>query len=182
MTKTVNEKMSSDFSTIILKPDESEPDPVEVKKHLNAEGHRYAVFVRAAADDSHTVVRMFDSISGHYSDLKTGSEVLLHDILNSKDIMLGVSKPEVPGVTVVKGGKPTGVLSRDVLMQSFTEQSFAVRSQLQGDWELGGEIGQGEAYVIMCAKPGCNTLNTVIGFDPGRTLCINGHVLQVATK
>jgi hypothetical protein len=184
----VNEKMSPDFSKISLKPDGTEPDPAKVKKQLASERHRYAVFVSDALGGSHTVVRMFDSTSGHYSDLKTGSHVLMRDILNTKEIMLGVSKPEVPGVTVVEGGEPVGVLSRDVLMQSFTEQSFAVRTQLQGDWELHGDIslhgptGKGKAYSIICAKPGCNTLNSVIGFDPGRTLCVNGHVLEVASN
>jgi len=176
----VNEKMSRDFSKVSLKPDGTEPDPAEVKQRL--EGHRYAVFVSDAADGSHTVSRMFDSVSGHYSDLKTGSQMPMGDILDTKEIMLAVSKPDVPGVTVVEGGEAVGVLTRDVLMKDFTEQSFAVRTKSLGDWELNGEIGEDEAYLIMCAKPGCNTLNTVSGFDPGRTLCKNGHVLEVASK
>jgi hypothetical protein len=180
--ESVKEKMSSDFLKISLTPDGSEPNLADVKQTLKSNNHRYAVFVRDTADDLHTVVKMFDSGSEHYSDLKTGSEVLMSDILNTKEIMLAVSKPEAPGVTVIENGKPVGVLSRDVLMQSFTEQTFAVRTQLQGDWELGGEIGQGEAYMIMCARPGCNTLNSVTSFDPGRTLCSNGHVLEVASN
>jgi hypothetical protein len=178
----VSEKMTRDFSTFTLEPDGAEPELPEVRRRLQDAGHRFAVYVSEAAGGARMVVKLFDSAFGRFSDLKVGSQMRMGDLLATKEIMLAVSRDGMPGVAVVEAGEPVGVLIGEALVEEFTAPGFAVRTRSLGDWILKGEIKPGKPYRITCAKTGCNAVNVVVGFDPGRTLCVNGHVLEVLSK
>lgn len=179
--KSVGENMSREFLTLRIKPDATEPDQAEVKELLQSSGHRYGVFVREEADGSQMVVKMFDANTGRFSDLMTGPDTWLSDILDTEEMMLKISSTQAPGIIIVEGGEAVGVLPDETLRAYFDEQDFTVRTRTLGDWGLHGEI-KVEAYRVNCARPGCGALNILRGFDPGRTMCVNGHILEVKTK
>jgi hypothetical protein len=173
--------MSREFSTFSITPDGTEPSLAEVKRQLQAVGHRYGIFVRVVADGSHMVVRLFDANTERFSDLKTGPDTKLSDILNTKGIMLTISETDAPGIVIVDEGEAVGVLPSETLRAYFDQRDFTVRTRMLGDWGIHGDI-RVDAYRISCARSGCGALNIVSGFDPGRTKCVNGHVLEVKAK
>lgn len=174
------ENMSRDFSTFRIKPDGSEPSLADVKLQLPV-GQRYGVLVRDLAGGSHMVLKLFDADTDRFSDLKTGPNTRMSDILDTKEIMLTIRDTKAPGIVIVDGGEAVGILTTETLRTYFHERGFTVRTRTLGDWGLDGEI-KVEAYRITCASPGCGALNIVSGYDPGRTMCVNGHVLKVQSK
>lgn len=172
--------MSIDFSTFRIKPDDTEPSLAEMKPKLPA-GQRYAVLVRDLADGSHMVLKLFDADTERFSDLKTGPKTKLDDILDTKEIMLAISNKKAPGIVIVDEGEAVGVLTTEALRAYFDQRDFTVRTRTLGDWGLNGEI-EVEAYKIICTSPDCGALNIVSGYDPGRTMCVNGHVLKPRSK
>jgi hypothetical protein len=172
--------MSDDFSTFSLKPDDTEPSPDEIKQQLQSNGHQYGVFVRDEAGGSRMVVKMFDVKTERFSDVKTGPDTKLSDILDTEEIMLKISNTEAPGIIIVDGGEAKGVLAEETLRAYFDQQSLSVRTRTLGDWGIHGPI-KVDAYRIYCVRPGCGALNIVNGFDPGRTMCVNGHILNHST-
>ena len=159
--ESVGENMSRDFSTILIKAGDTEPSRAEIKVQLPA-GQQYAVLVREFEDGSHMVLRLFNAESERFSDLKTGAETRMQDILDTKEIMLTISRTNAPGIVIADKGEPIGVLLTDSLRSYFDDRDFTVRTRTLGDWGLAGDITV-EAYRITCAQPGCGALNIVSG-------------------
>lgn len=174
----VRDYMSQDFSLFSIKPDGTEPNLDEVKLQLQSDGHQYGIFVREVEDGSHMVVKLFDADTERLSDLKTGPDTWLNDILNAKEILLNIRRTQAPGIIIVKDGEAVGVLPEATLKAYFDQRDFTVRTRLLGDWRLHGNI-KVEAYKIQCATPGCGALNIVSEFEEGKTKCVNGHILEV---
>lgn len=176
--ESVRENMTLDFETFRVGPGDEVPDASVVRKQLQATGRRYAVFARDGEDGAHMVVSTFDTVTGRFSDLKTGPDTKLSDIVNTEEMLSKINDTEAPGVIVVEGGEAVGVLADETLRAYFDRHDFTVRTRALGDWGLHGDPTV-EAYSVICASPGCGTLNIVTEFDEGRTMCSNGHVLIV---
>ena len=168
---------STDFSVITINPDGTEPELVQVKSQLQSEGHRYGIYVREVPAESRMVVKFFDSQTGSFSDLKIGRDVDLNDIFKIKEFMLTLSNTKA-GMIGVRDGEPVGVLTEAALLEYFNQRDLIVRTRMMSDWDMGGKIGKGEPLRIYCAKSSCGALNIVRRNDPGRTKCVNGHILE----
>lgn len=176
LRETVRENMSGDFETFRIGPGEAEPEERQMKGQLKARGHRYGVIVRYDTDGSQMAVRMVDAATGRFSDLKTGPDTRMGDIINTEEILSRINDTDVPGIIIVEEGETVGVLPEENLREYFNQQDFTVRTRTLGDWSLHGDPTI-EAYFVNCASPGCGALNVVTEFDEGKTMCVNGHAL-----
>ncbi len=176
LKEPVRENMSEDFDTFRIGSEEAEPDEGQVRGQLQTVGHRYGVIVRDGADGSLMAVRMFDAATGRFSDLKTGPDTRMSDIINTEEMLSKINDTEAPGIIIVEGGEAVGVLSEKRLREYFDQQDFTVHTRVLGDLSLHGNPTV-EAYSVICASPGCGALNIVTEFDEGKTMCVNGHVL-----
>jgi hypothetical protein len=178
----VSDHMSTDFSVFNIEPDGTEPGLDQVKLQLQSDGHRYGVFVREVEDGSRMAVKLFDAETSRFSDLKTGPDTWLGDLLNTKEILRKISSTKAPGIIIVKAGEIVGVLGAEILRTFFDRLGVTVHTRLLGDWNLHGKVPKVEAYKIQCARAGCGALNIVSEFAEGKTKCVSGHILEVKSK
>lgn len=178
----VSDHMSTDFSIFNVEPDGTEPSLDQVRLQLQSDGHRYGVFVRKLEDGSQMAVKLLDAETDRSSDLKTGPDTWLSDLLDTKEILLTISSTKAPGIIIVNEGKVAGVLRDATLRTYFDQRGSTVHTRLLGDWILHGETTNVEAYKIQCARAGCGAWNIVSEFIEGKTKCVNGHILEVKSK
>jgi len=178
LKESVGDNMSMDFDTITLGPEEAEPGEAELKVRLQTAGRRYGVLVFEAADGSHMAVRMFDVTKGRFSPLKTGLNTDMNDIIETEEMLSQINDTEAPGIIIVEEGNVVGVLSEEKLREYFDKLDLTVHTRLQSDSGLHGKPTV-EPYRVICAKTGCGALNILDDeFDEGRTMCVNGHILE----
>ena len=177
--ESVGDNMSLDFDAIRLGPEEAELGEAELTERLQTAGHRYGVFVYETEDGSPMAVRMFDTATGRFSDLKAGLNTGMNDIFETEEMLSKINDTEAPGIIIVEEGNVVGVLSEEKLRDYFDKLDLTVHTRMQSDSGLHGKPTVEPYPPVICARKGCGALNILTEeFDEGRTMCVNGHILE----
>lgn len=106
--------------------------------------------------------------------LVAGRDTPLRAVLDLELLMERINAG-APGVVVLEGQQPVGVVDADILRDYLLNEYVASGTTL-GDATLPGSYVQ-PRLVIKCAC--CGAANEVDDLVIGRTMCVNGHALCV---
>lgn len=157
------EQMITDFLTL---PEDL--DLAEAQERLRGAGVPLAVIV----DSSGTPVQVI-SPAGPAPLLTAGRDTPLRAILDTPSMRdrINAGAP----VVVVEEGQPVGAVTESTL-RNYLENLRVARPKTLGDDALGGGFTQPRMF-IKCAK--CGAMNELDEFVEDRTMCVNGHLLEV---
>ncbi|WP_320775839.1 hypothetical protein [Streptomyces sp. CRN 30] len=112
--------------------------------------------------------------SGTFPVVACAADAGLDAVLADLDV-LDLLEDGLPALMVIEAGSPSGHVPGDVLERHLLE--YLPDAGAMGAAALDGDLRPPQALELTCTT--CATLNTVLVYVRGRTLCVQGHPLEV---